>query len=264
MTSQMTDFGNSYMTWVVDPNPDDKRVPGHRPGWGNSARILIDARATIIDDTTGNTEELYLVAPCRTEWMYRDTGMIQNPSGEYRVIFSSAGRSLYVGKRIDESTAEGPLQRKGSNPYSPLQKSIVFTIRDYPEVTDLPDDEAIVQATEQMLPINARTELRNEKTGRRAILEYPIRTMNIQQEYRRFQVDNGPLIYIDLENDAEHLLDTAHLAHAVYNTLDYAEFVLKCPTPLIVDGNEVAKIFHYSDYRNHAVKHTFYAAGRLA
>jgi hypothetical protein len=97
---QMTDFGNSYMTWEAPHDFSDTRVPGHKP-WGNSARILIDARCTITDDASGRSEELYLVAPCRTEWMYQEENLFQNPSGEYRVIFTQ-DRQLSVGKKIVE------------------------------------------------------------------------------------------------------------------------------------------------------------------
>ena len=102
MSVEITDFSNSYMTWNAPANLNDTRKPGHMP-WGNSARILIDARCTIIDENNGTVEELFLVAPCRTEWMYRETEMIQNPSGEYRVIFSQ-DRQLSVGKKISEDT----------------------------------------------------------------------------------------------------------------------------------------------------------------
>ena len=64
----------------------------------------------------------------------------------------------------------------------------------------------------------------------------------------RFQVDTGPLIFPDLTNDAEQLIDCCYLAHTVYNTFTYAEFVGKQPTPLIIDGREATSIYHYSKY----------------
>jgi hypothetical protein len=251
----MTDFGNSYMTWEAPHNPNDHRKPGHMP-WGNSARILIDARCTMTDESTGQSEEFYLIAPCRTEWMYRDEGLIQNPSGEYRVIFSQE-RQLAVGKAIIEQD-----ERPASIPTSTFT-SLVFTINQYPRATPLPTDDAVIAATEQHLPINARTELWDTDRGFRAVLEYPVRTMNFHPERRRFQVDTGPLIFPDLASDAEHWIDRCALAHAIYNTFDRCEFVCKRPTPVVVDGQEVARVFHYSDYRALPAKHTLLAAGSL-
>src|SRR5919198_77724 len=81
------DFSRSFMTWWAPPNLNDKRLPGHMP-WGNGARIAFDARCEVIDDATGKRDEFVLIAPCRTEWMYRDEQIFQQPGGEYCVIFS--------------------------------------------------------------------------------------------------------------------------------------------------------------------------------
>ena len=91
------------------------------------------------------------------------------------------------------------------------------------------------------------------------MLEYPIRTMNYHEERVRFQVDTGPLIFPDLEADTERLIDRCYLAHTVYNNFTYAEFVCKQPTPLVVDGAEVASIYHYSFYKSLNVTNEFFA-----
>jgi hypothetical protein len=251
----MADFGNSYMTWIVDPDLTDKRVPGHMP-WGNSARILIDALCTVTKD--GTREEFYLIAPCRTEWMYRDEGIIQNPSGEYRVIFSQ-DRSLSVGKSMTES---GTASRSTTNE---RMKSLIFTIAEFPHASTLPTDDAVIAATEANLPISARTVLTDEANGFTVELEYPIRTMNINPEKHRFQVNTGPIVAPVLEHleVEEHWIDALALAHTVYNRFDRAEFVYKRNTPLIRDGKEVAIIRHYSEYHAYPVQHSLFVAGRL-
>ncbi|MEZ4497164.1 MAG: hypothetical protein R2845_10385 [Thermomicrobiales bacterium] len=50
------------------------------------------------------------------------------------------------------------------------------------------------------------------------------------------------------------------MAHAVFNKLDYVRFVCKQPTPITVDGADVATIYHYSDFREVNAITTFYAA----
>ncbi len=251
MTHTVTDFYRSYMCWAVEPNPNDTRKPGHMP-WQNWVRILIDARCTIHDERNGTSEEVYLIAPCRTEWMYRDTELIQDPSGEYRVIFTQ-DRQLSVGKHIDESR-----ERAGSVPTSSFT-SLEFKITTV-DATPLPDDAAIIEASQGMRPMVAKTEIADAGSGMRAVLEYPIRTMNYNLPHTRFQVDTGPLVFPDFSLETEHLLDRCKLAHTVYNTLDYAEFVCKQPTPLVKDGQEVASVFHYSDYHRLPVKTEFFAA----
>lgn len=249
----VTDFYRSYMCWGIEPNFEDTRQPGHVK-WRNEVRILIDARCTITNDATGDREEFYLIAPCRTEWMYRDTELIQNPSGEYRVIFSE-GRQLYVGKSIHESV----LRHGPSSPTTGFNY-VIFKITEN-DADLLADEAAIIEETANGIrPIIARTEIVNAERGLRATLEYPIRTMNFNREHNRFQVDTGPLIFPDLAVEAEFRIDTLKMAHAVFNTLDYVEFVCKQPTPVEVNGEKVTTIYHYSDYRNLNAVTTFFAA----
>ena len=251
MPNTVTDFYRSYMCWFVEPNLNDPRKPGHMP-WQNWVRILIDARCTIHDERNGTSEEVYLIAPCRTEWMYRDTEVIQNPSGEYRVIFTQ-DRQLSVGKHIDESRERG-----GSIPTSGFN-TLEFKITTV-DATPLADDAAVIEASQGLKPIIAKTEIVNADRGLRATLEYPVRTMNYNRPHNRFQVDTGPLVFPDFTLETEHLIDRCKLAHAVYNTFDYAEIVCKQPTPILSDGQEVASVFHYSDYHQLPATTTFFAA----
>lgn len=240
---ETTDFNNSYMTWSADPDLADTRKPGHMP-WGNAARILIDARCTIVDSAGNLADELYLIAPCRTEWMYRETGLIQNPSGEYRQIFSEPhGLQKTVGKSISEA---GPIVH-GPAVSTDIFDWIRFDISSKPS-TRLATDQNVVDATMANVPMVAKTTV--ESNGLKAILEYPIRTMNYHEERVRFQVDTGPLIFPDLDADDEQLIDRCYLAHTVYNTFVYAEFVCKQPTPLVVGGAGVASLYHYSRFEN--------------
>lgn len=244
------DFNNSYMTWSSNHNFADTRKPGHMP-WGNAARILIDARCTITDDSGAILDQLYLIAPCRTEWMYRETEMIQNPSGEYRVIFSEPHKlQLTVGKWIDERNVVRAPAVSSEN-----FNWVKFSVNPKPAIR-LETNQAVVNATMRNLPINARTSF--TANGLTATLEYPIRTMNYQEERVRFQVDTGPIVFPDLAANEEHLIDRCYLAHTVYNTFTYAEFVGKQPTPLIIDGQTVTSVYHYSHYWQLAVTTELY------
>ena len=66
-----TDFSDSYVAWTAPHDPGDTRKPGHKP-WGNSARILLDARCVLTDQRTDQSEEFVLIVPCRAEWMYQE------------------------------------------------------------------------------------------------------------------------------------------------------------------------------------------------
>ena len=251
-----TDFNNSYMTWSVPYNPNDKRVPGHKP-WGNSARILIDARCELIDDKSGASEEFFLIVPCRTEWMYQEENIFQIPSREYRGIWSRT-RHIGMGKGM---IYEG--EQKKSAPTKGSFTSLHFTVRSFPSATVLQTDEAAVEATMKELPLVAQTEIWDEQRQMRAIIEYPVKTMNFHPERQRFQVDTGPLLLPDFTSDAEERIEWFDLAHVVYNTFDRAEFIIHQPTPVLKDGQEVCSVAHYSGIRVYEAKNTILCAGSL-
>ena len=87
MDEQICDYGNSYIRWTGEFNRSDARKPGHMP-WGNTVRIQVDSRCDLIDDATGETEEFFLITPCRTEWMYRSDILWQEPNREFVGVFS--------------------------------------------------------------------------------------------------------------------------------------------------------------------------------
>jgi hypothetical protein len=254
-TVEMTDFSNSYISWDAPYDPSDRRVPGHMP-WGNSARILVDARCTLLDGASEVIDELYLIAPCRGEWMYQEENLFQIPSAEFRLIYAR-DRYVQVGKKMIEDA-----ERPGSRPSERFQ-SLTFSIQSAPSSTELTTDDAVIAATLRNLPINAKTEIWDDASGLRAILEYPIRTMNYHVERRRFQVDTGPLIFPDLSATVEYPIDRCALAHIIYNRFDRAEFICKRPTPVMHEGQEIARIQHYSDVRSMPAKHTLLCAGEL-
>ena len=251
-----TDFSNSYITWSVPHNPDDKRVPGHKP-WGNSARILIDARCELIDEKSGGSEDFFLIVPCRTEWMYQEENLFQIPSREYRGIWSRT-RHISLGKgMIYESEQHKSALTKDTF------TSLHFTIRSLHSATPLTTDEAVVAATLKELPLVAQTEIWDKQRQMRAVIEYPVKTMNIHPERRRFQVDTGPLPLPDFTSDTEERIEWFSLAHVVYNTFDRAEFIIRQPTPVVRDGREVCSVMHYSGIKVYEAQNTILCAGSL-
>ena len=247
-------YERSYVTWTGPYNPNDKRVPGHKP-WGNSARILFEARCVLTEDATGQSDEFFLVVPCRTEWMYQERNMIQRPSGEYRAIHSRERyRSVSVSPNASVAVSRSVRALDVFTAYE-------ITVNEYPTVTPLTTDQAVVDATPAGWPIIAQTEIR--EGGFTALLEYPVKIMSFLPDRVRFQVDTGPLLLPDFSAVDEHWIDRLLLAHTVYNTFDWAEFVARAPTPFVVDGQQVATVLHYSDYRAYPARTTFYAAGAL-
>jgi hypothetical protein len=206
------DFANSYMTWL----PHDA---------GNIARIQLDAACTLLDEKTGMTQQFYLIAPCRAERMYLDTPLFQIPNYEFCGIWSADEfliiRTAWVSERDNRQYGLGRER----------WREIRLDIRTFGNTEVLPDAAAIVQATLANKALTARTELYSAATGQRALLEYPIKTMNLMETPPRFQVDTGPLILPDFQATVSHVIECFEMAHVVYHGMDKAEFILRKPAP---------------------------------
>ena len=80
------------------------------------------------------------------------------------------------------------------------------------------------------------------------------------RDRKLMQVDTGPLIYPDLDTDEESEIKKLHFAFVCFNVNDIAEFVLRGPTPVMRDGEQVGTYIDYSDVRRVPIKNTFYVA----
>ena len=225
------DYGASFLRWARPPR-EDSRTPGHRP-WGNEVRILLDARVRVTGERADTTQDFYLIAPCRTEWTFQDEPMFQREANEYRVAWSSS-RRLSVARRRTDTTEKSASASHGDQlsmvavSFTPLREPRVLT-----------DDAAVVEAGAGGAPMVGQTGLAHEQRERRAVLEYPIKTLNFLHDRQRYQVDTGPLLFVDLASDLSEPIDWLCLAHIAFSRFHRAEFAKRGPAPVERDGRVV-------------------------
>jgi hypothetical protein len=248
------DFPRSYIRWNNGPVRNDDRKPGHMR-WGNRVRIEVDARCTVVDKKAGREEEFVLIAACRTEWMYRDDTLFEEESREFREIWSAA-ESVSVTYGLVHGSWD-PVNTDLGERF--IDFSVELNFHDHAQ--ELESDDAIVEASMGSRPLVARTEVENDTSGLRAVLEYPIHTMNFLTDRRRFQVDTGPLLFPDFSRRTDRWINLFAVAHTCYNTADRAEFILRRPTPVVRDGVAVCEVMHYSDIRCLPARNRLFAVG---
>lgn len=236
------DFSNSYMTWVVEPNLHDQRKPGHMQ-YRNSARIQLDARCEIVDEKVGASEVFFLITPCRSEWMYRSDTLFQYPNGEYCAIWSES-EFINVGHGLTDNGG-----KQTAALIKDRFKDFRLTIRTLPRSRSLVNSEQIIQATRDNYLLIGRTDIRARTRNMRARIEYPIKTINTNDEHKLFQVDTGPLPFPDFTCSSIRPIEWFSVAYVCYNTFHLAEFILRKPTPVMDDDRELCKIVTYSDIR---------------
>jgi hypothetical protein len=226
------EYANSYFTFVM-------------PDRSNVARIQLDARA-VITDGRGGEREFFLITPCKSEQMYTGGRLFQDPNYDFCGIFS---REQYA---IIRSWAEHDPSRvmewdTGLN--KERFGEVRFNLRSARGVTPLRSAADVVGATLANRALYARTHI-IDGTGRSAVLEYPVKTMNVVEPPKnRFQVDTGPLLFPTWADPrGQHrpvklAIDQFALAFIVYEDFRGGEVVLRQPTAVGSAGTET---YHYS------------------
>jgi len=236
----LCDYANSYLTFTV-PNRE------------NTARIQLDARCTITGPEY--SEEFFLITPCKGEIMYVERDMWQAPNFDFCGIWSHTEYSIL--RTYAQHEAGRPAERETGRIADRFEE-VKIDIRPLTNVRELKTDAEVADATWANLAIIARTHLTDEATGQSAVLEYPIKTMNVRAQSPQFQVDTGPVLWPDFNSGASHLIERTAQAFVVYNTFDYAEFIVRRPTPVVAGAREVARVMHYSESVAMAARHELY------
>jgi hypothetical protein len=241
---QVVDYAASYVTFVTT-------------GRGNLARLQIESRCVLLDENGELAEEFFQFASCKSEDTYAAEDLFQDPNYDFSGIFS---RGHYVIFRT-RAPHSGDYAERGD--VQPRFEDALFQIRAARGVQMLAESSAIVAATLKGLPLVGRTEIRDEAHGARAIIEYPVKTMNVNDVQNMYQVDTGPLAFPDFTAAAERPVDRMELAYVAHNRPDEAYFVVQRPTPIVVDEAEVCHVCHYSDIRRLPAKNTLMSVTTL-
>ena len=242
------DYATSFATFVVK-------------GRGNLARLQVESRCLLMDEDNLLQEEFFQFASCKSEDTYAGQNLFTVPNYDFSGIFSRDNFVIFRARR-PEDTRDYAERGKVRERFEDL----LLEIRPAPESTILSTNEEIVKATLEGLRLVGRTEIRNERNGHRAILEYPIKTMNVNDQKQIYQVDTGPLVFPDFEaqtkspagnqDSALGAVEKLELAYVAYNRPDQAEFILQRETAIRAGGKKVQRVCHYSEIRQMRAKNT--------
>ncbi len=235
------DYGLSF---ICNPSPN------------NSVRFWVESRTTIIDDTSGESTEFYQCASCKSENTFAEKDLFHADNYDFLPIFG--------GKEAEDLLVFRRPVRLSDN-YRTIAKSETYWGKPllklrYPQNTKVLDTwEDIRDATAEAMPIVSRTEIGNAETKLRAIIECPVKTMNIAHTNKMYQVDTGPIAFADLSRRSEPLIDCLSLAFVAFNAPHFADFVIEQPTAVAEGDKELCKIYHYSNPISMSAKNTLLA-----
>lgn len=220
----MIDFERSFFTWTSHPfelDPHYINSGGMTQGAGSvrNVRVTYDAKCDITNTKTGETEELFLLSPCRSEYTIPKEEFFQLPSGEWRVVFSRTHKIPLARKPSteEEKSKAGELNLADTR----------FTTRTHSNFAVLTSAQQVIEATLANKPVNARTTYADEAAGYSWAIEYPARTMNLNVEEGLFQVDTGPIPLPDMNSYDGKRPMRAFLSYVAFSEFDSAEFILR-------------------------------------
>ncbi len=218
------DFSRSFITFVTKNR-------------SNNARIQVEAKCSIFDVETKKTEDYFLVASCKGEDTYGKENLFLIPSYDFCMIYSMDEfmiiRTHYNAER-DNKTIGYNREHFLDVHFNIQTKSASF----------LQCNEDIVSATFENHVLNGCTEIHDPDGKYHARIEFPIKTMNVNDISNMYQVDTGPILLPDFDMQSSHTIECFQIAYVAFNRPDSAYFVIQVPTSITEGSNE--KVSFYS------------------
>ncbi len=222
----MINFPRSTFTWRSNPwypDPYYRYTGGFvgTPGQSYHVRFNLEASCTITDEASGKSTELFVSAPCRTEYTIATRNLFQVPSSEFRFFFSRQYR-LGLAKRPSTEPEEVSV--------APLSEAFAehrIDLRTFGAVTELTTVEQISAAMLNNDLLNAVSTYRDAARGLTVSVEYPVNLINLNLADGEFQVCTGPILLPDLATWDGAEVQRVFLAHAAFTAFDHVEFILQ-------------------------------------
>ena len=244
---QTIDFARSFLFFRNDHLKKPAPTASHEPPSSlNNARILLDCVLEITDKQTGAAQNFGAGASCKTEQVGVERDIWIHPNADFIPIFSHE-RFLIV-KTYDVADKGVPFyppsrgmqpERQLGNVADAFDSTCLHINRVEGEL--LESAAAIVEATldPSVPPLVGRIVL--EEGRYTTTLEFPIKTMNASERDFIYQTDTGPVIMPDFSLQPDALISGFELAFVAFNGPDWAEFIVRVPTPV----GEGVDVYHY-------------------
>ena len=210
----------------------------------NAVRFWVESRTIIIHEETKATQVFYQCASCKSENTFGDKDLFIEDNYDFMPIFGGDDvEDLLIFRRHARLTKGYRSIVKSKDVWGKPD----LKLRKASKVTVLDTWEKIRDATAAGTPIVSRTTIRNAETKLSAVIECPVKTMNISLDKKMYQVDTGPIAFPDLSTPTQPLIASLSLAFVAFNAPHFADFVIEQPTPVVENEKELCKIYHYSN-----------------
>ncbi len=204
----------------------------------NRVRFWVESRTVLIDGDVRT--EFYQCGSCKSENTFGEKDLFYADNYDFLPILGDGHWLVF------RRTARLNPNYRGIKKVEDVWGPPILELREAKKVTVLDTFEKIRDFTAAAVPIVSRTELADEQTGLTAIIEAPVKTLNISIDKSMYQVDTGPIAFPDLSQRLAPRIDCLKLAFVAFNAPHFADFIVEQPTAVIEDEFEKCQIHHYS------------------
>jgi len=205
----------------------------------NEVRFWVESRTVIIDEAQGTEEQYIQAASCKSEDTFAERDLFQQDNYDFLPVFGPSFGVVFRRKAWQNPNYKTVV------PTEELWRGQAYHLVDAAACHALQTSTEILDATARFEPLVAQTEIWCEETRLRAIIEYPIKTMNTRAADGAYQVDTGPVAFPDLSARHERNADGLSLAFVAFNAPDFADFVIEEPCSINASSG-TASVYHYS------------------
>ena len=217
----------------------------------NSVRFWVESRTRIIDEKTGRVEDFLQCASCKSEDTFAKQNLFYKDNYDFLPIFGPTHGVIFRRKASLNPNYRQVREAKD------MWDSPKLQLAPAKKVELLPTTAAIRKATHAGFPLVAQTEFSNTETALRAIIEFPVKTMNVHDEKDLYQVDTGPVAFPDLALRHANHAESLSLAFVAFNAPGFADFVIEDETPV-----NQTRIHHYSRMHSQPSQNRLYTCKR--
>ena len=219
----------------------------------NAVRFWVESRTVLMDGE--QRIEFYQCGSCKSENTFAKENLFAVENYDFLPILGDGYWLVF--RRTAKLNPTYRSLKKMEDIWGPAN----LKLREARQLSVLETWEQIRDATAAATPIVSRTEIQDATTGLKAIIECPVKTMNISLDKMLYQVDTGPIALPDLSKRYEPRIDSLRLAFVAFNAPHFADFVIEQPTKVIEEEQERCQIHHYSGPISLKAKNTLLAVG---
>lgn len=206
----------------------------------NQVRFWVESRLILIHHATGSEDVYYQCGACKSEDTFAEKDLFYSDNYNFTPVFGPRMGVIFRQKSYPDAHYRSvqPVEKMWEGPdYEICEAASWHPLETARQICDEYRTQALLVA---------QTEIEVAGSSLTAVIEYPIKTLNINQEKTWYQVDTGPVLFPEPVEKGTPVEEGFALAFAAFNAPHFADFILEKETrqPEAAGGG---RVIHYSE-----------------